>query len=55
MKTVSWVIRLKSNKKVIMETYSKFNIDHLNTEIYEAIPILDHLVEINRKIKSNDA
>lgn len=44
----SWVIREKETGRVIAETFNKEAVIHLNTERYEAVPILQYLQEINR-------
>ena len=54
-RTASWVIKEKGTGNVVMETFDKAKVDALNTEKYEAIPILDHLVGLNRAIKKADA
>lgn len=51
MKTASWIIRDKTTKRILVETFNKKIVDHLNTDKYEAIPILEYLVEINGKTK----
>ncbi len=43
MPTSSWVIREKATGKVILETFDKAKVDALNTEKYEAVPIVEHL------------
>lgn len=43
----SWVIRDKVTKQVITEIYSAKRVARLNTEKYEAVPILEYLGEIN--------
>ncbi|MHA6907411.1 hypothetical protein ACQUJS_03095 [Ralstonia pseudosolanacearum] len=45
--TASWVIREKSSKAVLFETFYKMIVDHLNTAKYEAVPILQYLQEFN--------
>ena len=45
----SWVIINKETNEVIMETFDKKKVDHLNTEKYEAVPIYDYLVSLNKK------
>ncbi len=45
----SWVIRNKETSEVVMETFDKKKVDALNTEKYEAVPIAQHLGEINGK------
>lgn len=49
MKTASWVIREKTTGRVICETFNPRLVAALNTDKYEAVPILDYLVSLNRK------
>lgn len=49
MKTTSWILRNKETKEVICETFDKRKVDALNTEKYEAVPILEYLVSLNQK------
>lgn len=51
MKTQSWILREKESKRVICETFDKRKVDALNTKKYEAIPVLQYLVEINQSNK----
>lgn len=51
MKTASWVIREKASGKVLIETFNEGWLRRLNTEKYEAVPILDYLYEVNQKVK----
>lgn len=46
-KSASWVIKEKATGKVLMETYDQKEVDALNTEKYEAVPILKHLQDTN--------
>ncbi len=46
-RTASWVIRDKATKQVVMETFDRKHVEHLNTKKYEAVPIGDYLGEIN--------
>ncbi|WDZ77953.1 hypothetical protein PWG15_05465 [Ensifer adhaerens] len=46
--TASWVIRERANGRVILETFDRRKVDALNTEKYEAIPVQQHLAEVNR-------
>lgn len=48
METQSWVIREKTTGNVVMETYDRAILDTLNTEKYEAVPILEYLASLNR-------
>lgn len=45
--TASWVIREKTSKAVLFETFHKMIVDRLNTAKYEAAPILQYLQEFN--------
>lgn len=49
MKTASWVIREKETGRVMFETFQKSVADKINRKRYEAVPILQHLQEVNRK------
>lgn len=51
----SWVIRNKETGEAVMETFDRAKVDALNTKKYEAVPILQHLQEVNRGIKSTQA
>lgn len=46
----SWVIRNKDTGDVVLETSDPEKVAALNTEKYEAIPILKHLQEINDSV-----
>jgi len=50
MKTASWVIRNKISKEVIFETFDETLIEKLNNLTYEAVSILDYLVEFNKRV-----
>ena len=47
MKTASWVIRNKVSKYVICETFNADVVAKLNTDKYEAVPILEYLCSLN--------
>ena len=51
METASWVIRYKESKEVVCETFNPKLVAALNTDRYEAVPILDYLVELNNSPK----
>ena len=53
MTTKSWVIRNKATKEVIMETFDPRKFTALNTSKYEAVPILEYLVALNKSLKSS--
>jgi len=46
-RTASWVIRDKTTKQVVMETYDPKKVERLNTAKYEAVPIGQYLGELN--------
>lgn len=50
--TKSWVIRNKDTGDVVMETFDKSKVDAINSDKYEAVPSLQHLQELNAKIKA---
>lgn len=52
--SVSWVIRDKTTKKVVMETFNPQRVKALNTGKYEAVPIARYLQELNRNIKASN-
>lgn len=47
MRTASWVLRNKTTKEVICETFDVRKAAALNTEKYEAVPILEYLQSLN--------
>jgi len=53
MKVASWVIRNKATKTVIFETFNENTAKAINTNFYEAIPILEP--ERMNKPGQNDA
>ena len=54
-KTASWVVRNKETKEVLFETYDQNKVDALNSDKYEAVPILAYLQSINGKEPVNGA
>ena len=48
---MSWVIREKTTGRVICETFDARKVAALNTDRYEAVPVQQHLAEINAQIK----
>lgn len=44
---MSWVIKEKATGKVILETFDSSVVKALNTEKYEAVPILKYLESLN--------
>lgn len=48
MKTASWVIKRRADGAVMFETYSEATARAINTEKYEAVPILEYLQSLNQ-------
>jgi len=46
---MSWVIREKATGRVLFETFEAKTVAALNTEKYEAVPILKYLQEVSSK------
>jgi hypothetical protein len=42
----SWVIRDKVTRKPLAETFDKRIAEAINTEKYQAVPIIQHLAEL---------
>lgn len=51
----SWVIKNKDTGEIIMETFDKAKVDALNTDKYEAVPILKHLQSLNESAKPTES
>lgn len=47
----SWVIREKSTGRAVLEVWSASVAAKVNTAKYEAVPILQHLQELNRSLR----
>jgi hypothetical protein len=52
MKTASWVIINKATRVAVFETFNENTAKAINTRLYEAIPILEYLQQLNRSLKS---
>ena len=50
MKTSSWVIVSRATGHAVMETFSRATVDKINTEKYQAVPILEYLQSLNKAI-----
>lgn len=55
MKTASWVIVSKATQQPVLETYNEKIVKAINTERYEAVPILQYLQQLARSIKEQSA
>lgn len=49
LKTASWVVRRLATGEVMFETFNPKVVEALNTERYEAVPILAYLQSLNGK------
>jgi hypothetical protein len=55
MKTASWIIVNKATRQVVFETFNENTARAVNTRLYEAIPALEYLQQLNRSIKEVQA
>lgn len=55
MANASWILRDKVTKVVICETFDPQAVERLNTAKYEALPILDYLIEFNKSLKESQS
>ena len=53
MSTASWVIINKATRQAVFETFNENTAKAVNTRLYEAVPILQYLQQLNRSIKGN--
>lgn len=53
-RTASWAIRNKETGEVVMETFDQKKVEALNTDTYEAVPIQQHLAEVNQAVRDGD-
>lgn len=51
MKPASWVIVNKATRVAVFETFNENTAKAINTRLYEAVPILRYLQQINRSLK----
>jgi hypothetical protein len=47
-KPASWIIREIATGAVMCETWNPWLVEHLNTDKYEAVPILEYLGALNK-------
>jgi hypothetical protein len=55
MKTASWIIVNKATRQAVFETFNENTAKAVNTRLYEAIPALQYLQQLNRTIKEVQA
>jgi hypothetical protein len=48
----SWVIREKATGRAVLEVFDRATVDRVNIEKYEAVPIAQHLRELNRRLQA---
>lgn len=51
-RTASWVIVHRGTGEAVFETFNPRLVERLNTEAYEAVPILAYLQAFNANVKS---
>jgi hypothetical protein len=51
MKTASWIIINKATRQAVFETFNENTAKAVNTRLYEAVPALQYLQQLNRTIK----
>lgn len=44
---MSWIIRNKETGEAVCETFDARKLKYLNTIHYEAVPVMQHLTEVN--------
>lgn len=55
MRTASWVICEKATGNAVFETFNARTAAAINQAKYTAVPILDYLIGLNRKIRLTPA
>lgn len=53
--SASWVIINKATGNAVMETFNRRYAEAVNNEKYQAVPVLEYLHGLNRKIKEKAA
>lgn len=48
----SWVVQEIATNRVLFETFDKAVVDALNTQRYQAVPILQYLQSLNRELRT---
>ena len=52
MKTASWIIVNKATKQAIFETFNLNTAKAINMCLYEAVPVLQYLQNLNSTLKA---
>ena len=50
--TASWVIVRRETGEAVLETFSPRLVERINTQAYEAVPILAYLQTVNASVKA---
>lgn len=50
-KTYSWIIRKNGKSTALLETFNPAVVAKLNTDKYNAVPVLEYLQDMNKRIK----
>jgi hypothetical protein len=53
-KTTSWIIIKKETNEILFETYNSVMLKKINKEKYKAVPIIEYLNDLNKKIKKEN-
>ena len=48
---MSWIIKNKQTGEVMLEIFSQKLLARLNTEKYEAVPVMEYLCGVSQKLK----
>jgi hypothetical protein len=51
MKTASWIIINKATRQAVFETFNENTAKAINVKLYEAVPALQYLQELNKSFK----
>ena len=52
MKTASWIIVNKATREAVFETFNENTAKAVNLKLYEAIPALQYLQQLNAAIRA---
>lgn len=51
MKTASWIIINKNTRQAVFETFNENTAKAVNPRLYEAVPVLQYLQQLNVSIR----
>ena len=52
VKTASWIIVNKATRQAVFETFNENTAKAVNGKLYEAVPALQYLQQLNERIKN---